>query len=80
MIRLSIIDDVQYYCCTDEKKSGNYIPKEKVELAKKLAQKSYDEKVLQLANVRLTQIKKLTKDCTDDEIYWGGHKGGRMNN
>lgn len=59
---------VQYYWCKEEKKSSNYIPKEKVQLAKKLAQKSYDEKVLQLAKVRLTQIKKLTRDYTDDEL------------
>jgi hypothetical protein len=61
-------NQVQYYCCTEENKSGNYIPKEKIYLAKGLAQKSYDEKVLQLANVRLAQIKKLTRDYTDDEL------------
>ena len=59
---------IQYYCCTEEKKSGTYISKENEELAKRLAQKSYDEKVLQLANVRLAQIKKLTRDYTDDEL------------
>lgn len=59
---------VQYYCCTEEKKSGDYIPKEKLELAEKLAQKSYDEKVLQLANARLAQIKKITRNYTDDEL------------
>lgn len=59
---------VQYYCCTEEKKSGTYISKENEELAKTLAQKSYDEQVLKLANVRLTQIKKLTRDYVDDEL------------
>ena len=43
---------VQYYCCTEEKKTGDYISKEKIQLAERLAQKSYDEKVLQLASVR----------------------------
>lgn len=59
---------IQYYCCTEEKKSGDYIPKGMVQLANKLAQKAYDEKILQLANVRLAQIKKLTRDYTDDEF------------
>ena len=61
-------NQVQYYCCNEGKKSGDYIPKEKVQLAKKLAQKAYDEKVLQLAKVRLAQIKRLTRDYTDDEF------------
>ena len=33
-----------------------------------LAQKSYDERVLQLAEKRFSQIKKLLKDYTDDEL------------
>lgn len=59
---------VQYYCCTEEKKTGDYISKEKIQLAERLAQKSYDEKVLQLASVRLAQIKKITGTYTDDEL------------
>jgi hypothetical protein len=61
-------NQVQYYCCTEENKSGNYIPKEKIYLARGLAQKSYDEKVLQLAEKRYAQIRKLIKDYTDDEL------------
>lgn len=59
---------IQYYWCAEEKKSGDYIPKKNLELAKQLAQKAYDEKVLRLANARLTQIAKITKDYKDDEI------------
>ena len=59
---------VQYYCCTEEKKSGNYIPKGHMELAQNLAQKGYDCKILQLAEKRLSQISKLAKDYTDDEL------------
>lgn len=40
---------VQYYCYEDEKRGGNYITKENITLAQQLAQKSYDEKVLHLA-------------------------------
>lgn len=59
---------IQYYCCTEEKKCGNYIPKENRLLAQQLAQKSYDEKVLQLTEKRLSQIKRITKDYMDDEL------------
>lgn len=59
---------IQYYCCTKEKKSGNYIHKEDVLLAKQLAQKSYDEKIHKLAEKRLKQIEKLVKDYMDDEL------------
>lgn len=59
---------VQYYCCNGEKKFGEYIPKEKAELARKLAQKSYDEKVLQLSEKRVSQINRIIKDYVDDEV------------
>ena len=58
----------QYYCCTEEKKSGDYISKENNALAQQLAQKSYDYKILQLAEKRLSQIKKLVKNYADDEL------------
>lgn len=67
---------VQYYCCKEENKSGNYISKNNFDLAHKLAQKSYDKKVLELAEKRLSQIRKITKDYTDDEIekiFWNEH-------
>ena len=59
---------LQYYRCTEEKKSGTYINQGNIELARKLAQKAYDEKVLKLAEKRLLQIKKLTKDYSENEI------------
>lgn len=59
---------VQYYCCTEEKKSGDYIQKDNIVLAKQLAQKSYDEKILRLVEKRLNRIKKLIKDYSDDEL------------
>ena len=59
---------VQYYRCTEEKKSGNYIPKENLKLAQQLAQKSYDEKILHLAETRLSQIRRIVKNYTDDEL------------
>lgn len=58
----------QYYHCTEENKRGSYISKENEELVQKLAQKSYDEKVLRCVEKRLSQIKKLTKDYKDNEI------------
>ena len=67
---------IQYYFCTGEKKSGFYIQKENEILAKKLVQKAYDEKVLKLAEKRLSQIKKITKNYVDDEfeeIYYKEH-------
>lgn len=59
---------LQYYHCTEENKSGKYITKGQDELVKKLAQKSYDEKVLRLAEKRMRQIQTITKDYQDDEI------------
>lgn len=58
----------QYYHCTDERKIGVYIAKSNEDLIRKLAQKSYDERVLRLAEKRVSQIQRLTKDYEDDEI------------
>ena len=59
---------LQFYHCTEENKLGKYISKGNDELIQKLAQKSYDDRVLRLAEKRLNQIKKLLKDYADDEI------------
>ena len=59
---------VQYYSCNEDNKSGSYISKKDFDLACKLAQKSYDKKVLELVKKRLSQISKITKDYTDDEL------------
>ena len=60
---------VQYYhCMPGEKKNGEYIPKTNEDLIRRLAQKSYDEKILKLAEKRLSQIKKITRDDAEKEI------------
>ena len=45
-----------------------YIPKAEMELARLLAQKNYNESVVKKAETRLKQIKKITKNYSDDEI------------
>ena len=50
-----------YHRVPGGKKRGDYIPKEKQELIWQLAQKSYDEKVLKLAEKRLRQIRGITR-------------------
>ncbi|MBQ8040292.1 MAG: hypothetical protein IJ274_10560 [Lachnospiraceae bacterium] len=68
-LRLSKSKDyIQYYHCTEENKLGKYIVKGNDELIQSLAQKSYDEKLLQLAEKRLKQIERILKDYEDDEI------------
>lgn len=57
----------QYYHCIHEKR-GKYIKKENRELARKLAQKSYDLKILALAEKRLKQLERILKDYEDNEI------------
>lgn len=61
-------NSVQYYCCKEGKRSGDYISKTNQAFARQLAQKSYDEKVLRMAEKRSAQIKRLLKDYTDDEL------------
>ena len=59
----------QYYLTMPgDKKRGTYIPKAETRLIRRLAQKSYDEKISKLAAKRLAQIRKITKDYEDDEI------------
>ena len=59
---------VQFYHCTVENKKGKYIAKGNEKLVQQLAQKSYDEKVLKVAEKRLNQINRFLKDYEDDEI------------
>ena len=59
---------IQYYHCMEGEKNGKYISKKKEELIRMLAQKTYDEKVLQLAEKRIIQLDKFLKDYADDEI------------
>lgn len=58
---------IRYYHCTEDN-SGIYIPKSDKFLPKKLAQKTYNLSVIKKAEARLKQIKKITKDYSDDEI------------
>ena len=57
-----------YYCVPGGRKNGEYLPKEKEKLAYRLAQKSYDEKIMKLAEKRLSQIRRITKDYDEEEI------------
>ena len=59
-------DFIQYYLYDEDDKSASYISKKENDLVCKLAQKSYDKKVLELVGKRLSQIRKITKDYTDD--------------
>lgn len=58
----------QFYHCTEDNKLGKYIAKGNDEIIRKLAQKTYDLRVLRLAEKRLNQIKKFLKDYDEDEI------------
>ena len=58
---------LRYYHCTNDR-YGIYISKKNVELPIRLAQKSYDMSVVKKVEKRLCQIKKITKDYSDDEI------------
>ena len=57
-----------YYCVPGGRKNGQYLPREKEKLAYRLAQKSYDEKIIKLAEKRLSQIRRITKDYDEEEI------------
>lgn len=57
-----------YHCMPGEKTKGKYISRENQELVRRLAQKSYDEKIIRLASRRLAQIRKITKDYQDEEL------------
>lgn len=61
---------IQYYHCKEGyvQKSGKYLHRSEEELARKLAQKAYNEKVLRLVKRRIHQIKYLTEEYQDNEI------------
>lgn len=58
---------IRYYHCTEDSR-GIYIPKSDKYLPKKLAQKTYNLSVIKKAETRLKQVKKITRDYSDDEI------------
>lgn len=62
-------NQVQFYHSTKNGKyNGTYIPKENLDLARRLAQKDYDEKLLASAQKRLKQIDRILINYEDDEI------------
>lgn len=68
---------VRLYHHSDEYKNGDsYIASENIATAKKLAQKTYDVKVLKTAQKRYAQLSRLLKDYEEneiDEIYDHAH-------
>ncbi len=69
-LRISCVNNQPYYyhCTETNKQTGKYIAKENRQLVQRLAQKTYDKKVLKLAEKRLSQIKSITRDYEDAEI------------
>lgn len=61
---------IQYYHCAEGNphKKGTYLHKTDEGLARKLAQKAYDEKVLRLVEKRLRQIRCIAEEYQDDEM------------
>lgn len=63
---------VQYMHCKEKdgkyQKQGDYLKKSDMPLIKKLAQKTYDQKIKRLVDKRLRQIQNLNKDYSDNEI------------
>lgn len=67
-LRLSKKGERTQYYYIEEDKTETYIRKGNETLISRLAQKPYDEEVIKLAKRRLQQIKKITKDYSDNEI------------
>lgn len=60
---------IRYYHCSKESDIGErYIDSGDMHIARALAQKKYNEKVLKLAHKRLDQIKKILKDYEEYEL------------
>ena len=58
---------IRFYHCT-ENGYGTYTPKKNLQLPRQLAQKAYQEAIIQKATARLKQITGILKDYADDEI------------
>lgn len=71
-------ESVQFYHHLPGGKSGGqYILRTNTELVRRLAQKSYDKKILKQAERRLNQIRRITRDYDEEEIekiFWQEHK------
>jgi len=65
----------QYYHCTKETShNGIYIPRKETDLARRLAQKDYNKKVIKYAETTYSQITRLLKNYQDDkleQIFYG---------
>ena len=63
---------IQYMHCKEKdgkyQKQGEYLKKEDMPLARKLAQKSYDQKMKKLVDRRLKQIQIISKEYSEDEL------------
>ena len=57
-----------YHCKAGAPQHGEYISKDDIELARQLAQKSYDEKVLRYAEKTISQIGRLLREYDDDRL------------
>ncbi len=67
-LRISVDHGVtRFYQCIDDR-YGEYIPREKIQLPRQLAQKAYNETVLKTAETRAKHITRCLKDYNDDEI------------
>ena len=67
-LRISKKGERTQYYYVDADKKETYIRKGNDELIQKLAQKPYDAEVIKLAERRLIQLKRITKDYDDNEI------------
>ena len=57
-----------YHCKNGTSHNGVYLPKKEIELARQLAQKSYNEKILRYAEKTYIKISGLLKDYEDDKL------------
>ncbi|MGN0251389.1 MAG: hypothetical protein ACI4EH_08555 [Oliverpabstia sp.] len=75
-LRITTVNQkISYYHCTkNNSRNGTYISRKNHTLIQQLAQKSYNQKVLQCAEKRLAQIEILVNDYDDHEIENIFHK------
>ncbi|MBO6240954.1 MAG: hypothetical protein J6O61_09035 [Butyrivibrio sp.] len=63
---------IQYMHCKEKdgkyQKQGEYLKKEDMPLVRRLAQKSYDQKMKKLVDRRLKQIQIISKEYSEDEL------------
>jgi len=59
----------QYFLCTrTTTTNGKYLPKSNLELAKRLAQKGYDENILKYSKTSYFHLSRLLKEYQDDKL------------